>query len=115
MNFDKPMIDLVQEIRRRATSEDKPSIKLANPELLNELIPIYQASNDTILKTLVKELFHKAGNQWPDLLETGTKETQRLISKVYRGQIQVLASEQSMPQDSAKNRPKRMYRGQIVA
>ena len=68
MNFTKQMIDLVKEIRRRASSEAKPGIKLANPELLEELIPVYQLSTDTVTKALIKELFFVAGEDWPQRL-----------------------------------------------
>ena len=54
MNYSKAMIDLISEARRRAPSDDKPSIKLANPDVLTELHKIYHHSNDTVLRVIIK-------------------------------------------------------------
>ena len=129
MNFSKSMIDLVREIRRRAPSEHKPGIKLANPELLSELLPWYQSSTDAIVKALIKELFTQAGDEWSQklyLLEHGEepaesgktsdgvihKDGKRYVTKVYRGQTQLVevATESTAPAEA----PVRMYRGQVV-
>ena len=113
MNFDKPMIDLVREIRRRAPSDSKPSIKLANPELLHELIPIHHTCGDTITKTLIKELFAMAGAPWPEALEEPkVVDTQRYITKVYRGQTQLIPVDDEDHNEPAK--PVRIYRGHVV-
>ena len=126
MNFNKPMIDLVREIRRRAPAETKPSIKLTNPELLNELMPWYQSSRDTIVKTLIKELFHQAGEPWVDKLSAAenpvekqpeeiTCDNVRYITKVYRGHTQLMPSaEPAAAVQVSGNIITRIYRGQIV-
>lgn len=115
MEFDRQMIDLVREIRRRSPSETKPGIKLANPELLFELIPVFQKSRDTILKTLVKELFTMAGDGWPERLHSPSKDTdKRFITKVYRGQTQ-LVEVTGQQEDVAPVKPLKIYRGQPVA
>jgi hypothetical protein len=99
MNYSKAMIDLITESRRRASSEDKPNIKLANPDVLSELNTIYHKSNDTVLKAIIKETFHLAGGRWPDRLveslveemaEENTVKKPRFITKVYRGQTQLI-------------------------
>jgi hypothetical protein len=103
MNYSKAMIDLITESRRRASSEDKPNIKLANPDVLTELNKIYHKSNDTVLKAIIKEAFHLAGGRWPDRLveslaekmventaEEDTVKKPRFITKVYRGQTQLI-------------------------
>lgn len=41
VKYDRAMIALLREIRRHVASEVKPSIKLANPDLLYELRDIY--------------------------------------------------------------------------
>lgn len=112
MNFDKPMIDLVREIRRRAPSDSKPGIKLANPDLLHELLPIHQNSSDTVTKTLIKELFIMAGGPWPQALEQTQAPQERFITKVYRGQTQLVPSLKEKQTDTEK--PQRIYRGQPV-
>lgn len=118
MNYSKAMIDLISESRRRASSEDKPSIKLANPDVLYELNTIYHKSSDTVLKAIIKETFNLAGEGWPDkLVESTTEENinngPRYITKVYRGQTQLIEiSSNENPGD--KKRKERIYRGQVV-
>ncbi|MEQ9022553.1 MAG: hypothetical protein RLN82_07305 [Pseudomonadales bacterium] len=123
MQYTKAMVDLIQEARRRAPSEDKPNIKLANPDVLFELLKLYQKSSDTIFKVLVKEAFHLAGDPWPARLEDKRKAEQMeeevpegYVVKVYRGQT-VLERKANSPDNKRKSestRPKRMYRGQVV-
>ena len=118
MNYSKAMIDLISEARRRAPSEDKPSIKLANPDVLSELNKIYHNSKDTVLKAIIKEAFNLAGEGWPDKLIEKTEEEHsakgpRFVTKVYRGQTQLVEVATSV--DAAKSRSKKIYRGQVVA
>lgn len=118
MNYNKPMIDLVREIRRRAPSEEKPGIKLANPELLEDLIQIYHKSSDNILKALSRELMNMAGEPWPELLQEGLPDSgeqkTHFVTKVYRGQTQLVEKPtESTEKDS--RRPVKIYRGQVVA
>ena len=117
MNFNKPMIDLVREIRRRAPSDFKPGIKLANPELLSELIPWFHSTKDAVVKALVKELFSLAGDEWIEKLDQppstpeGDSE-EKYITKVYRGQTQLV--EVPAEKSSAEAATERIYRGQVV-
>ncbi len=129
VNFNKQMIDLVREIRKRAPADEKPGIKLANPELFVELIPWYQKTNDAIVKALVKELFIQAGDGWPARLEPqeaaeapaakassspgGTVEIdgKRYVTKVYRGQTQLVEVPTASEEAPSKQR---IYRGQVV-
>jgi hypothetical protein len=121
MNYTKAMIDLISEARRRAPSEDKPNIKLANPDVLSELNIIYHATNDVVIKAIIKETFHLAGGIWPDKLleedsnhQTEVSEGPRFITKVYRGQTQLI---EIIPEEKLDNTAKsvRIYRGQIIA
>lgn len=118
MNYSKAMIDLISESRRRAPSEDKPNIKLANPDVLTELNTIYHNSKDTVLKAIIKKAFNLAGEGWPDKLKEkvtnaeGDKDP-RYVTKVYRGQTQLIEVAQSA--EVPTSRSKRIYRGQVVA
>lgn len=122
MNFTKQMIDLVKEIRRRASSEAKPGIKLANPDLLEELIPVYQLSTDAVTRALIKELFFVAGEGWPQRLQMpavasgvesqGDQLRKSYITKTYRGQTQLV--EVLLPEPAAPEAPRRIYRGRLV-
>lgn len=114
MQFTKPMIELVYEIRRFGPSELKPDIKLANPELFNVLHDYYHQGANAVNKALIKELFHLAGSPWPERLANAEANKPAQTVRVYRGQVQV----QDKLQDTTKteeNRKKRVYRGQVIA
>ena len=114
MQYSKPMIDLVYEIRRRVDAKLKPSIKLANPDMLQELADFHHHCKDTITRTLIKELLSLAGDPWMEQLdEPGARiEPQRQITKVYRGQVSLVDAPSATPKEPQK--PVRIYRGQIV-
>ena len=119
MNYSKAMIDLISEARRRAPSDDKPSIKLANPDVLSELNKIYHKSNDTVLRVIIKETFQLAGSPWPEKLAEPLEESDnapqtRFITKVYRGQTQLIEVAPEGSNDP-KEKTVRMYRGHAVA
>lgn len=117
MHYSKPMIDLVLEIRRRVRSQSKPGIKLANPDLLSELIEIYADSRDTVLRTLIKELLTLADGDWLHHLEAPVGETPKTTVKVYRGQVS-LEEKESSPEPGSKSeasKTPRYYRGVKIA
>lgn len=139
MQYTRPMIDLVYEIRRRVDSELKPSVKLANPEMFQELADYYQRSRDTITKTLIKELLSQAGDDWLALLDppkAATPQLPKQLVKVYRGQTLLedapqpptgqpafapspspaaeLRSELITPAPAPLHKSQRMYRGHPV-
>ncbi len=132
MQYTKPMIDLVYEIRRRVDADMKPSVKMANPEMLKELADYHHHTKDTITRTLIKELLHLAGDEWHQLVEpaktemTNTTEIPKQVVKVYRGQTILVdaphAAEESVALRTAllvsdippPTKPVRMYRGHPI-
>lgn len=132
MRYTKPMIDLVYEIRRRVDADMKPSVKMANPEMLKELADYHHHTKDTITKTLIKELLFMAGEQWRQLLEPTLSDNEKVVDipkqlvKVYRGQTTLIDAPHPAEEGIAmcselmvKNipppaKPVRMYRGQPV-
>lgn len=115
MQYSRPMIELVYEIRRRVNADLKPGIKLANPDMFQELSDYYQSSKDTISKTLIKELFSMAGEPWASNLNK-TKEAvaPRQVIKAYRGQVSLVEAKKPPSAASQDSKPVRIYRGQIV-
>lgn len=132
MQYTKPMVDLVYEIRRRVDAAMKPSVKMANPDVLKELADYHQQSKDTIAKALIKELLFMAGPEWAALLEpadgANKGDIPRQIVKVYRGQT-ILEDATQNPQPAsdstvvrselltsapAADKPVRMYRGHPI-
>lgn len=125
MTYTKPMIDLIREIRRRVPVDAKPSIKLANPEILDELLVLYRNSSDNIFKALVRDLMSMAGGDWSSRLESTAQSSfddgqGRLIARVYRGQtslVEALSAKGESPADDdsrRQERRKRVYRGQVI-
>jgi len=114
MQFTKPMIELVYEIRRLTPSEMKPGVKLANPELFNELIVHYHTGAKTITKALIKELLNLAGGEWSKSLEQQTKNKGPFQTKMYRGVVS-LEEQAKNEQLKKENSKRRVYRGQVIA
>lgn len=117
MQFTKPMIDLVFEVRRLSPSELKPAIKLANPELFDELKKLYYQQKSAVLKALIKELFALAGGDWPARLLRPTTQPIKQKVNVYRGQVMHQDSppkNNSTANKEASQSRKRIYRGQVV-
>lgn len=119
MQYTKPMIELVFEIRRRVPADLKPSVKLANPELLDELVAHHRRSKDVICQTLIKELLQLAGDPWDHALSDARHEADaagrpRQVTKVYRGQVTLEEAPPAKDPDTPKPRTKKMYRGQEI-
>ncbi len=114
MQFSRPMIELVYEIRRLCPSDLKPAVKLANPELFDELKTYYHAKANTVCKALIKELFTLAGDHWPGYLESLDAAPQAQTVKVYRGQTMFVDTPLSKP-SSTEQVKKKIYRGRVVS
>lgn len=120
MHYSKPMIDLILELRRRVPSDLKPSIKLANPLVLDELIAHYPSSKDNVTRALIKELLIMAGSPWLEKLEQPqTAPTDPAAPKpqvkVYRGQTTLTETPPTNSKAANPERPTRIYRGQVIS
>ncbi len=121
MQYTKPMIELVYEIRRRVPSDMKPGVKLANPQLFIELSAHYKRGAHTVTKALIKELFTLAGEEWLEFLSPATPPENRHNAKAYRGVVSLnpapstTANEQTSDESSRAHSKKRIYRGQVIA
>ena len=129
MQYTKPMIELVYEIRRRVDAETKPSVKMANPDMLKELAEFHHRTKDTITKTLIKELLFLAGEEWLELLNppllTEPVPLHKQVVKIYRGQTILVDAHEAITANDVINpelltaaapamKPVRMYRGHPV-
>lgn len=95
------MIDLLREIRRRVPSHQKPAIKLANPELISELYDALEQSRDSICKVLIREFIEQNRSLDEPLYDLKASEK---MSFTKTPQAEKIKDE----------RPKRVYRGQII-
>lgn len=115
MQYSRPMIELVYEIRRRVSADLKPGIKLANPDMFQELADYYHSSKDTISKTLIKELFSLAGEPWASSLDKAAESiAPRQVTKAYRGQVSLVEAKKPAAASGQGTKPVRIYRGQVV-
>ncbi|GAA6152147.1 hypothetical protein [Pseudoteredinibacter isoporae] len=105
MRFNKHMIDLLREIRRRVPSHQKPSIKLANPELIDELFLAYEQSRDSICQLLIREFIEQNRSLGKPLRENPSTQHGIIMEKEARA-VEATAEKVA--------RPKRVYRGQVV-
>ncbi len=113
MQYTKPMIELVYEIRRMVPSNIKPGIKLANPDLFKELIAHYHGGAKTVTKALIREVLTLAGNPWLQALNQQTEVEDEHNTKMYRGVIS-LEERPKAQSDANSKRRKRIYRGQVI-
>lgn len=114
MTFTKAMIDLAKEIRRRAPADIKPIIKMANPELFTELGKIYETTTDAVMKALIKEICELAGEPWSNVLQSDHQSEDDVSIRTYRGSTSYEHKPKASEESSKPNRPKRIYRGQVV-
>lgn len=121
MQYTKPMIDQVFQIRKTVPDHLRAQIKLANPQLLDILADLYRDLHDKLLREHIKKLMSMAGPSWLSQLENPT-----LLSRphhnqqVYRGQVR---QQEETPKAEA-NIPSKptvapkekivIYRGQVV-
>jgi len=67
--FDQNMLRLIDQIRGRVPSNQKPKISPDNISFMLNLLEIYDHSKDSALKSLIKQLFDCVGHSWSNLLE----------------------------------------------
>jgi hypothetical protein len=116
MQYTKPMIDQVLQIRKAAPDHLRAQIKLANPELLDVLANIYRSLQDKLLRELIQQLMSMAGPAWLALLENPAPESRPNHSQqIYRGQVRPAAQ---VPVSDTAVTPTHhnhmIYRGQLV-
>lgn len=76
MITNKSMIDLVREIRRHCKPNEKPIIKLANPNVLDDILVLFHKTDNVIFRALVKELCLIAGSPWFEALNKTNNNTE---------------------------------------
>jgi len=121
MQYTKPMIDQVFQIRKAAPDHLRAQIKLADPDLLDVLASIYREFHDKMLRELIKQLMLMAGPNWLSLLDGAEPESRpNHNQQVYRGQIRAAArvepthaGTEMQSQTGVKHRSV-IYRGQVV-
>ena len=69
----KEMIDIITILRRRINNEFEVPIKLANQDLMSDLVGFYHKSTDQLTKELIHEVLTLAGENWVGKLKSAPK------------------------------------------
>lgn len=109
-NFTKDMIDIMQQLRKRLRSEFGVEIKLSQPNVVQTILDLVKKSHDQRSQLLFADLEDMMGIEL--MPRTHEAEEEVTSKRMYRGQP--VPDSPSMS-DSHDHRPKRIYRGQVVA
>lgn len=114
------MIDLVYQIRRNVPPHAKPTVKLTNPDLLDNLLDLYFQSNNKGLRADIENLMTLAGSAWIDTLRERRRRTEIKVPinaarapEAAAGQRSSFTVATSPPDKPASKR--RSYRGVQIA
>ncbi|MGV6818130.1 MAG: hypothetical protein ACWA44_12775 [Thiotrichales bacterium] len=120
MQHTKSTIDLVNRLRRSAPKAYAHKVKLANEQLLEDLIGMKDDADDLFLD-LLAQLCEYAGSPWPERLKGEVARPDSSDSRramFYRGQRredgEAPATEQNNLAGKRKTKIKRVYRGQVI-
>jgi hypothetical protein len=64
MSIDRPMVQLFFQIKRLMPTESQQNMKIASPDIAEQLIDIYVASKNASIRTLIELFMERAGNPW---------------------------------------------------
>ncbi|MGR6871109.1 hypothetical protein ACU6U9_02105 [Pseudomonas sp. HK3] len=111
-NLSKDMIDVMQQLRKRLRSEFGVELKLSQPDIVQSILECVKKSHDQRTQLLFADLEDMMGLELmggvPEQDNTNTAPTKRM----YRGQP---IADTPLHGAGADHRPKRIYRGQVVA
>ena len=107
-NLSKDMIDILQQLRKRVRSEFGTELKLSQPDIVQCILECVEKSHDQRTQLLFADLEDMMGLE---LMNRPSEPVEVSPAKrMYRGQPIADA-----PLHAADGRPKRIYRGQVVA
>ena len=109
-NLSKDMIDIMQQLRKRLRSEFGVELKLSQPDIVQSIMSHVSKSHDQRTQLLFADLEDMMGVELMGRSEekVDTPTTKRM----YRGQP---IEDTPVSAGIVDNRPKRIYRGQVVA
>lgn len=113
MMYTKSMIEHVQQIRKMVPLEVRPRIRLANPDLLDQLSNLYWELQDSLVNEKIETLMKLAGPAWVDLLHA--KPSPPHCKRTYRGvPLEEEVKENINAPVHSTGKSKVMYRGHRV-
>lgn len=108
-NLTKDMIDIMQQLRKRLRSEFGVELKLSQPDIVQLILEYVTKSHDQRTQLLFADLEDMMG---VELMAPKEDAAAPPSKRMYRGQPIPDPVSGSTTQDT---RPKRIYRGQVVA
>ncbi|WP_283788183.1 hypothetical protein QNI23_002680 [Bermanella sp. WJH001] len=109
-NLSKDMIDIMQQLRKRLRSEFGVELKLSQPDIVQSILNYVSKSHDQRTQLLFADLEDMMGVELMGRSEE--KSEVPTTKRMYRGQP---IEDASMSAALVDNKPKRIYRGQVVA
>ena len=108
-NLSKDMIDIMQQLRKRLRSEFGVELKLSQADIVQNILQYVSQSHDQRTQLLFADLEDMMGIELMDRSSEVIEEKPVTSKRMYRGQ--------PIPDEPARvaSRPKRIYRGQVVA
>lgn len=73
LNIDRPMVSLFFEIKRNMPFDQRKDMKIAAPNIGEQLVSIYRDSNNKSLKGLIENFMEHAGQGWAQRLNAPKK------------------------------------------
>lgn len=113
LELDKASYDLIRELRRSLPDDEKSKIRLADPELLQELVALHQRCKDSGRQGLIEQILTQAGASLPEKVQPPASK--KTVKGMYRGQPVLVESRNPAPPGAKPTvRAKRIYRGQVI-
>lgn len=91
MHIDRYMVNLFFEVRRNLPKSEQAKMKIASAELGEQMVAVYNTSNDENIRLLIEVFLERAGDGWIDKIRkkkrfrgpitTNTSQQKKRISK----------------------------------
>lgn len=111
MNIDRYMVNLFFEIKRNVPHRQQADLKISDPNIGSVMTRLYQETKDENTKLLVGVFLERAGEQWAKDAQK-PKALPKMLKFLSANNSAEDSSQKS--QSAKKNKPKRIYRGQVI-
>jgi len=117
MNVDRYMVNLFFEIRRNIPASQARDLKLADPNLGDAMVKLYQSTDDENIRLLTEIFLEKAGGNW--LKKANPSKAAKLLKKLKLKESLEKTSETNRDTNKQKSKKSssskpRYYRGALV-
>ena len=117
-NLSKDMIDVMQVLRKALNKEFNLSLKLSQPDVVDQ-IQLWagksQEKENQVLCENLENLMGISSLKTATLKVQGELNSSKISKRIYRGQVIEVAADGPQIATQAPVKAKRMYRGQVVS